>query len=596
MKKLIGILLSLALIVGAVPITAGAADTARIIDKHGAKTYAGTVAAWGKTWNESDFEDITNKDYDCYGSLTVKTGEVGDITVSGSGSKVIVTSGTINSIESDGDVTLNGGSIKHDVESETKITLNGAVTVGGSCISRGIIATGSKTAIVKGSVIGTDTITLGGTAVKTGEINGDGMGTLDVKSYTLPLPPIVDMGAVTLTGNTTASGKIITGTLSIPAKTELTANSTVEVDTLAGPGTLSIVSGKLTVHYRITGKPQIRFNNTVGNGTLAFKADHGAVDEEDVLLYDYDLERNTSSNYDSFNLINSIKDGITLNSSSLSVDSKNPATVKAYVKPALTNFAAGTKIVWEMHGDTTAFSISPDAGKSTCTITSTKTGSYKVMLTAYLVDQRGDRLTDYKSSSCAVTTGAAQSPAGDSTLVLDTSQVTIPVGGTYWVLAITNSAQPPVQMSYNSAVATVGAASAYNSNGKIGWLYPVKGIAQGGVTIDIGGQKMITAVAGGSIIVDTSSYTMGPGGKYCIGVRISGIDRSKLNVYSTNGSASVQYSGASGGLDLYTVKGVQPGVGFIVFEIVGGQSVRTQINVVQGAKPGGVSGRLIAAG
>ncbi len=43
------------------------------------------------------------------------------------------------------------------------------------------------------------------------------------------------------------------------------------------------------------------------------------------------------------------------------------------------------------------------------------------------------------------------------------------------------------------------------------------------------------------------------------------------------------------------VTGRQTGVGAVIFEIVGGQSVQAQITVENGAKPHGVSARLIAA-
>lgn len=593
MKKAIGILLSLALLVGTVPLTASAADTSIVIDKHGAKTYWGTAAAWGSTWNAANFTECTGKNVSNYGSVTVKSGEVKDITVTGSDSKVIVTSGTVNSIQSDGDVTLNGGSVKRDVQSDQKIILNGKVTVGGACTAQDITATGSTTAIVVGSLTGYHSITLGGTAVRTSAVNGGGTGTLDVKTYGFSLPPILDMGIVNITGNSTASGKIVAGTLSVPAKTELTANSTVEVGTLAGPGTLSFVSGRLTVHNSITGQPLFRFNNTVGNGTLAFQADWGRLTGNEMILYDYTLEKNTSGSYDSFIIRDTIKEGITLSSSSVAVDSKTSATLKAYANPAFSNFAAGTKIVWELHGDTTAFAISPDTANNACKVSSSKTGSYRATLTAYLVDQRGDRLVDYKSGSCVVTSGAADDGTG---LYLDTSVVTMPVGGTYKVLAVTDSTTAPAQSSDNSAVAVVGAPTAYSSNGKIGWLYPVSAKAKGTASVDIGGKKMKVTVVGGSILVDTSSYTMSPGHKYSIGVKSSGIDRKKLNVHSANSCTTVQYGGSKNGLDLYRVEALKPGVGYVIFDIIGGQSVRTKINIANGAAQGGVSGRLTAVG
>ncbi len=599
MKKILGLFLCLSLMVGAVPFSASAATTeAGIVDKHGAKTYVGPVSAWGKTWDSENFTEVTDDDFSYSGSLTIKAGDMGTVSVSGSDSVLTVNGGTMDAIQADGNVVLTSGSIKHDVDSDQKVTFNGAVTVGGDCYAEEITATGSKTATVSGSLVGAGTITLGGTALKMKDISGDLSGTLKLQNYTLALPTIEDMREIDVTGNTTVSGKIVAGNLSIPQKTELIANSTVELDTLVGPGTLAFTSGRLTIHDSVSDRPFIRFNNSVSNGSLAFKADPGAVDEDEIELYDFELEQKYTNGYDSFYLTDSIREGITLSDSAVSVSSKNSALVRASVRPALSNFATGTKIVWELHGDSSAFSISPDSTKNTCQVTlkAAQNGSYKATLIAYLVDQRGDRLSDYKSDSCVITTGSSNPPPSTGSFALDTSSVTIPVGGTYSVMAVTNSTVPPVQMSYNSAVATVGAAKAYSGGGKTGWLYPVTGVAKGAVTIDIGGQKMIANVVSGSIIVDTASYTMSPGGKYCIGVKVSGLDRKQINVHSANSCTTIQYAGYSGGLDLYVVKGEQPGVGYAIFDVIGGQSVRTQITVQNGAKAGGVSARLIAAG
>ena len=590
MKKFLGAALCLAVIFSAVPVAASAADTAGIIDMHGAKTYIGSTTDWSKTWAAGNFEEVTDKDADWTGSLTIKSGSVRNVTVSGSSSTVTVNGGSINSIDTDGNVVLKSGTVKKDVESEGTITFTGDIAVKGVCIADTITATGSTTATV-GSLEGSDTITLGSKGVKAGVIRGNYSTALSLKSYTLPLPDITDMAAITMVGNTTVSGKIISDSITIPSKTELTANSTVEVGTLTGPGTLGITSGRLIVHDGIDSLPLIRFNNGVGNGTLAFKADPGRVSEDDVALYDYNLEERSVGGYDGFYLTDSLKSGISLSERSLSLRSGNSVEVRANVSPSLSKFAAGTKIMWELHGDTTVFSISPDSTKQTCRVTAVAFKTGKVTLTAYLVDQRGDRLTDYRSGSCLITSSTV-----DTSVSLDTSTVTIPVGGTYSVLAVTGSTAAPAYYSGNSSVAIVGTPKTYTYNGKSGWLYPVTGVSKGQAEIDIGGQKMDVTVASGSIIVDTSSYTMAPGGKYTIGVKLYGIDRKRLDVRSANNTTYMEYKGTSNGLELYSVTAMQAGTGTIIFEITGGQSVRTQISVQSGIYPHGVSARLIAAG
>ena len=149
-------------------------------------------------------------------------------------------------------------------------------------------------------------------------------------------------------------------------------------------------------------------------------------------------------------------------------------------------------------------------------------------------------------------------------------------------------------MSYNSAVATVGVPSAARDRyGNPGWIYPVTGVGKGQVTIDIGGQKTIATVSSG-ITIDTAAYTMSPGGKYIVGVRVSGVDQSRLWAYADNGCLSVEYAGRSGNILLYRLTGQSAGATGATFAIAGGGSVRTQVTVRDGAKAGGSSARLVA--
>jgi hypothetical protein len=520
--------------------------------------------------------------------------------------KVTVKDGTIGSIQSEGDLVLNGGTIKRTVECEDQITFNGKVTIGGAVTADKIVASGSTAMTVNDTITADTSITLTGNYLKADEFIGNGTAEIDLKSFTGKAPKMTNMRKVYVDGSSavSASGKLTADTLSIAQNGEFSTVYPLELDELVGPGTLMFDSGELLIHRQITGKPLLIFNNAVRSGQLAFKADSGAVDPEDVLLYDFGLDRDTSSGYDNFRFKSSITEGITFNVHEASLTTQSSITVKTSIKPKFSEFATGTKVKWELHGDTKAFSKTEDSKNNSCTVTLTnkQPGSYRAKLVAYLVDSKGDRLTDYKSDSCLITAGiqdanAAQNSSGSSGVTLDTSYVTIGIGDTYCVLAMTDSKTPPVQLSYNSAVAVTGKAVAYNSNGKVGWLYPVTGVSKGTVTIEIGGSKMAVTVAGGTIIVDTASYTMSPGGKYCIGVKMFGLDRSKLNVHSGNSCTTVQYAGKDQrGTDLYMVQARQTGIGSVIFEVIGGSSVTTQINVENGAIPHGVSGRLVAAG
>ena len=634
MKKWIAALLPILLLLPA-PLPAGAASgaSAEVIDMHGAKTYIGSASDWSKTWNEDHFEEKTEEDVSCDGALTVKSGTVADIsadggndaklTVQGGTMKDVswngaaeVRKGTLKSLDADGDVKISGGEIhggvasggdvalsgtaeiRGDVEADGDVTLSGTVEIGGNLTARRVTVSSNAKVTVSGTVTADETLTLNSSTLRVRELNGGTGGELVVNKYASALPPLADFDTVTVKKGTSAEAdeKIDAGTLSIEDGADFSTSSTLELDTLAGPGTLYLHSGKLTVHDGIEGRPLLVFSNGVGKGTTAFYADSGSVAEDDVRLYDYELEvREDEDGADRFVLTDPLSDGITFAGKSLSLSPGRSATVKAHVEPDLSEFAAGTKIVWELYGDSSAFSKSVSDGTDCkVSVPSSVAGTHKATLIAYLVDSHGDRLTDYRSGSCALSTGYEETGGTDADLTLDTSTVSVLTGGRYCVLARTSSGTAPHCMSYNSAVATVGAPTAVRDrSGNPGWLYPVTGAGKGQVTIDIGGRKMIATVSSG-IIVDTASYTMAPGGGYVVGVEARGVDAGGIQIRTDNGCVAAAYAGRSGNLLLYRLTGKSAGTSGVTFSIPGGGSVRTQVTVRNGAKAGGSSSRMVA--
>lgn len=629
MKKWIAALLPVLLVLSAMPpVSAASSSSTAAIDMHGAKTYLGSTSDWSRAWDEDDFEEVTDDDVDWDGSLTVKSGTVGDITV---GSKLTIQggtmddvvcdsaeikAGTLKSVDADGDVKVSGGSIRGDVtssedvalsgtadirgsvEASGEVTLSGTVEIGGDLTAQEVTISSGAKVTVSGTITVTETLTLNNCTLKARGLNGDSSGQLVVNKYSSTLPPLSSFDTVTIKNGTAASADetIVAGTLSIEDDADFSTTSTLELDTLSGPGTLYLRAGKLTVHDEIEEKPLFVFSSGAGRGTTAFYADHGAVDEDAVRLYDYELEIKEDGDTDKFVLTDPLSDGITLSSTSLSLSPGENATIKAYVDPDLSDFATGTKIVWELYGDSSAFSKSADSGNQTCkiSVSSSLAGTHRATLIAYLVDSRGDRLTDYRSGSCVLSAGYEDSDDTDSGITLDTTVVSILTGDRYWVLARTSSATAPNGMSYNSSVATVGAPSAARDRyGNPGWIYPITGVGKGRVTIDIGGQKVIASVSSG-ITIDTATYTMSPGGKYVVGVTTKGVDQGQLWVYSDNSSVGVQYVGKSGNVLLYRLTGQSTGSAGVTFAISGGGSVRTQVTVQNGATAGGSSARLVA--
>ena len=615
MKKWIAALLPVLILLLSAP-PAFAAGTDAVIDMHGAKTYLGLTSDWSKAWNEDNFEEVTGDDVPYSGNVTVKAGTVGNITLGNSGSKLLVQGGTVQDVEcegavevragtvrsvsADGDVKISGGSIRYDVESSGEVTLSGTVSVGGNLTAHDVTVSSGAKASLGGTITADGVVLLNSCALKTRGIAGEDSGTLELNKYTAVLPPLTDLESIVVDGGTTAQAdeKITAGSLYIKDGAEFVTKSSLDLNYLEGPGTLYFHSGTLTVHDGVRGKPLLVFSNSVGNGTTIFYADHDTVSEDDVKLYDYEIEIDDDGDEDRFTLSNSLSDGITLGDQSLSIAGGGSAVVKARVNPGLSAFAKGTKVVWELYGDTSAFTKAPDAANQSCRISvpTGVTGMHKATLIAYLVDSRGDRLEDYRSDSCVLSTGYGDDSNGSSPsdLTLDTTTVSILTGDRYWVLARTYSSVPPHAMSYNSAVATIGApTAAKDRSGNPGWIYPVTGAGKGQVTIDIAGQKMITSVSAG-ITVDTSAYTMAPGGRYVVGIAAKGIDEKSLQVYSNSPCVSVQSAGRSGNLLLYRLTGVNDGTAVITYAISGGESVRTAVTVRSGASAGGVSSRLVA--
>ncbi|XOQ44821.1 MAG: Carbohydrate-binding domain-containing protein [Clostridium sp.] len=639
MKKWTAAVLPLLLLTFCVP-HAFAATSSGAIDMHGAKTYVGAVSDWGKTWDSDNFEEVTEDDVswdedgnlkvvsgtvnnitvtsdsctltveggtmddiDCAGDVVIEDGTIDDITCDGD---VVIKDGDIKNVYAGGDITIKGGDIRHDVESEGELTLSGTVKIGGNITAEEITISSGADVTITGTITAGDYIYLNDCTLKVEAICGkDTDTTLTIDDYTDTLPALEDLGTIIVTEDTTATAdqKIEAEKLSIQEDAEFSTSSSLKLDYLVGPGTLYFHSGRLTVYDGIDDKPLLIFSNHVSKGDTAFYADSDSVSEDDVRLYDYGLEvKEDSGIEDKFVLTKSITEGITLSNQTVSLSSGESATIKAYVDPDFSKFAEGTEIIWELYGDSEAFSKSVSSSGLSCTVSvpSSVTGMYKATLICYLVDSHGDRLEDYKSDSCVLTTGYSDTSVNDSTnssangITLDTSTVSILIGDQYWVLARTNDSTAPHSMSYNSSIATVGAGKAVkDSSGNPAWIYPVTGVGKGQVTIDIGGAKMIANVSTG-ITVDTSSYTMAPGGIYTIGVRTKGVAANSIWAFPDNSCVTVQLAGKSGNMLLYRVVGQKAGTANVTFSIAGGESVHTAITVQNGAKAGGVSARLVA--
>lgn len=619
MKKLAAAVLSVAVFLFCLPLSAHASsDETQVIDTHGSKTYQGSYSDWDdRTWDADNFTDVTGEDIDTDNDLIIKGGTVGNVDVGGE-SDLQIYSGTMSDVTCDGDISMSGGkadsldaqgdarlsdgTVVKDVKAEDgTVTLSGKVSVGGEVDGQNVTvyATGSSRSVnVKGTVSFSGNMDLEGPQYSFGGIDGQSSGTLELKRDAGTLPAISSLTGLSMDSGSQAvtSHALNVDTLSLADGSELCTSSTVAVGTLSGPGVLSFRAGSLTVNSGISSNPVFVLQNNPPDGSTVFQAKAGTVSANQATIFGYGLSESSSGSnsgdYHKFILQAASGAGVKVTPASTVLPVGKSATVKASVTPPLSQLPDGTKLSWKLIDPSGNFSITPQSDSPSCIVnrTASQNSAGPVTLAAYLSDINGNLLPGYATGVCTLTA------SGSSSLSLDTQAVSIPVGSTYSVLAVTDLQTPPVQMSYNSSIAIVGKAKAYSCNGKSGWLYPITALSKGGVTIAIGDQKVSVTVPGGSIAVDTSSYTMSPGSSYTIGVRLYGVGKSSLNVHSANSCTTVQEAGTSaGGIQLYRVHANSAGTGYVLFDTSAGGKIQTRINVVSGVSPSGVSARLVAA-
>ena len=132
MKKIAAAVLSFACVVLALPagmIPARAATTsgtAVTIDMHGDRTFIGEDADWGKKWDGDNFTDVTGKNVSSdliTGDLTVKSGNVGDVSMGTGGYSLNVQGGTMQDVNCEGDATVTAGTMKSlEADDDIKIS------------------------------------------------------------------------------------------------------------------------------------------------------------------------------------------------------------------------------------------------------------------------------------------------------------------------------------------------------------------------------------------------------------------------------------------------------------------------------------------
>ena len=435
MKKSGKALLCAALLTAAIPFSASAPVSAgscvtQVIGTRGSKSYMGTYDAWAaKKWNPDDFTDVTGEDVDYSGPLMIRGGTVGNVTLSGDladltvygGSSadiqcdgsIDVLGGSTGSLSSEDDVSIRNGTVRGNVEARDTVRLIGRASVSGDVSGNDVdvyATSGSGPVTVSGTTAFSGVMTLFGPNHSFGGLDGQSSGTLKISGFAGVLPSVASAEGISMEANSAAS---VSGSLSLRALTlaegsDLAVLSGLSVDTLTGPGAVTIRPGGLMINSGAVNSPVIDFYGAGADGVSAFSAKSGAVSANSVLSFGYGFIRNSAANgmSDGFTLKALSGNGVSLGASSAVLRAGKSVSVKARVTPGLPEMPKGTQLCWKLIDPYSVFAITPNASDGSCNIRlqdfRDTTTTAKADLAVYLADSSGSPLLNCRSALCMV--------------------------------------------------------------------------------------------------------------------------------------------------------------------------------------------------
>lgn len=476
MKKLLSNLLCLFLLCLTCPISAQATSSdTEVISTHGSKTYMGTESDWDETWNSDNFTDVTDEDIDTSYDLIIKSGKIGDVTVSDSSDLTIkggtmsdvscdgtieMSGGKASSLQSSSNIEISGGSITGNVDSDDEVTLSGQLTISGtvSCTDITVYAsTSSDSTKVSDGISFSGKMILEGSNYSLDAIDGQDSGTLEFDDCSGSLPEISNVNEISLNSASkiSTSKSLDVDTLAISDDSEFITTSTLSIGTITGPGILVFDAGNLTIDTGVSDSPIFDLNGTAKSGVMAFKAESGTVSISDVTVFGYNLVQNTyNSSYNGFVLTTSSGNGVTLNSTALDVSNGSSSAITATITPALPEFSSGTQLSWRLIDPSSKFTITPNSSNNSCSVSvSDSSSEYQATLAAYLADSNGNILSSYKTAVCNLkTTSSANSSSSNDTVssiiksssLCDTTSTVVIKKGNKYQARITSSSYPNV--------------------------------------------------------------------------------------------------------------------------------------------------------
>lgn len=620
------------------------------IAKIGSRTVLGTpsFADSDKSWNDvrGYVKSLAGYSFVDGSGLTIESGSVGDVDTAGT---VTVNGGSVGAITADtvyvyeatvGDVsatsiTVEDGAKAASLADATDITVSGASvtgdvtgsnitieansdnvsTIGGNvnvATKLDVTAYEDEYATINGAIVidsnEEPAITLTGENVSFAKLVGDWYGaslTFDEFNGSFEVQTAENAReSAYITFDLQSDSKVnvtndgvYLSSLTVDETSEITFGGSAKIDDIYGDGTLKVNSNSLFVENGIDAiKVQLLDNPTVG--AVALRANTNTVAPEDFNGVGFVTKVVAESSDVDKLVVDEISfAGLSFDKSTMEIAKGYSDTLTLNVYPAGTTLPKDVYVSWNLEGDEDYITYELDA---TGTVATVKVLDYntdfsysnKATLTATLVDADGQEIEDYVVASCTITGKAVP----DTTVTLDTTTVTKAVGQIYQFIAKSSDNSAITAASSNEGVATV---ALYDANDARGYKFQINAVGIGTATITATNATGATATMTvnvvenkGSLKIDTTSYTMAPGGIYDVKVTVDGVDVEPEVSISRDAIASL----TSLGEGKYRITARNEGVTYVMAKVtVNGveYGASVKVEVANGATASGVTGNNV---
>lgn len=616
------------------------------IARIGSRTVIGSNPSSDDKWSDLKgyVKVISNYDVRAEGNnLTIESGNLGAVMDAGN---VTVTGGNIDSIDGDdimvseADVgTVDGARVQVDSNAQvesvsgTDVDIQGA-DISGSVSGTNVVVNGDidYETTIGGDVSADDTLTVSGSedeevaiagnlvvegdAANGAEIRVTGLGiqlggirtdwwdtdiTFDEFEGALDIVS-TETGHAVLNlengANVTVNNNTFLASVSVDETSTLTFNGTIKLEDLAGDGLVKVNTDSLFVKSGLDGV-QIQLLGNPAVGDVVMRSTVDTVAPEDILGIGFTTSlTHENSTTDRFTIDEVSFAGLAFAEPSVEVSVGTTATIQIEAYPSGTTLPGDYAVRWDFNGDDEYIVVTPAEDQSgTATVEVLKFNedyaySNRAVVTATLVDADGYEVEGLVPATCTIY--GTDKPA--STVTLDTTTVTRQVGQIYQFIASSTAGGTITAASSDAAVATV---ALYDANDARGHKFQINAVGVGTATItatDVNGATASLTItvteSTGSLKMDTTAYTMAPGGIYDILVTVEGADVEPEVTISRDAIASLTALGEG----KYRVTARNEGTTYVTATVtVNGVEYHTsvQINVVAGATASGVTGNNV---